>query len=58
MDFVTFGQSQARCFHLFSVFMLSRAIQLLARASYLTDRYESVHKMLLWDAGGKIDLLV
>ncbi len=37
MDFITFEQSQASCFALFPVFMLSYANRLLAVASYLTD---------------------
>ncbi len=44
--FLNFGQSQASCFPLFPVFMLSYTNRLLTVTSYLTYRHESAINLL------------
>ncbi len=48
MDFDSLQQSQASCFPLITVFMLSLTNQLLAGALHLTDRYESGIDLLIY----------
>ncbi len=48
VDFVTFRLSQASCFPLFPVFVLSYANWLLAVASYLACRHESGRDLLIY----------